>query len=776
MKSPRFSALARGCLPLALAALMLPRAMGVDWKLEDVTEPRWFERLGPRCIAIDSSGHPRVAYGGSGLFYGRWDGSALAAHPDRSLPGAGAEASIMLGALDSPVIAYYDSGTRALKLASFQLFPSPGWQIEVIDASASAGYYNSLALGPGGEPHIAYSVATGRKLRHAVKTGGVWVKEDVDTAPYENFVQPSITVDSAGKVAIAYNPGGSSSLDFDGPILLAEKPPGGAWAISSLTGAGAQSLYRPSLCRDSLDRLHLAYHPNDAGGLRYRRGGDQLQPLGNARSPSAAAGPDNRGAIAFINGTTGKIEFANWVPIIVGPVDAGYWDGGTTGQAASFVCQPPSAPGHLAFYDEANRQLKYDLATDAAAPQVIDTAVSQGSYCSVAIDANDRPQALFWDDDNEQVRHAYHTGTAWAFRNFGTPGTVNRQTAFGVDSAGIPHILYREEPSGLLKYATWNARLGLWLTEPVAGAENVSLRRTSLAFDGSDRPHILYSDFNDATFDWELKYATRGDAGWSADMVDAHADSPDFAIAVSAAGLPRLAYRTYGVAGSPLRYAIRFFDGWLAEDVDSGSFVGEGVNLAIGPSGQPHLLYRTGREILRYKWFADSAWHTRDLVAAASAVDPGAALSLAIDSNGLSHAAFQDTAAGDLRYLKFLPATAGFLLIENIDAPGDTGAFPDIALDRSDGAHLAYFSGSLHALEYAYQPASPLTLEVTTITRPGPTTATLRWRGITRDVRILRSTTLAPTIWQQVAGPLAGSVWTDTAAPGERYFYRLVYP
>ena len=79
-------------------------------------------------------------------------------------------------------------------------------------------------------------------------------------------------------------------------------------------------------------------------------------------------------------------------------------------------------------------------------------------------------------------------------------------------------------------------------------------------------------------------------------------------------------------------------------------------------------------------------------------------------------------------------------------------------------------------MQYAYRPAAPLALKIIDVQRPPPTTAQLHWEGVTHGIRVQRSRAMRSGSWQEIAGPLAGSTWTDLTAFGDRYYYRLVYP
>ncbi len=87
--------------------------------------------------------------------------------------------SLALDSSGTPHIGYYHSINHDLKYA----VKSGGiWTIDTVDSPGDVGSHASLALDSSGNPHISYHDYTNRDLKYAVKSGGIWTIEIVESA------------------------------------------------------------------------------------------------------------------------------------------------------------------------------------------------------------------------------------------------------------------------------------------------------------------------------------------------------------------------------------------------------------------------------------------------------------------------------------------------------------------------------------------------------------------------------------------------------------------
>jgi hypothetical protein len=95
-----------------------------------VDKEKLFRQMEDRSLALDSSGHPHIAYGEEGVFYAWHDGSAWHLETADSSPGVGRFATLGLDAFDHPHIAYYDEIAEDLRYAHHD---GSAWHTEVVD-------------------------------------------------------------------------------------------------------------------------------------------------------------------------------------------------------------------------------------------------------------------------------------------------------------------------------------------------------------------------------------------------------------------------------------------------------------------------------------------------------------------------------------------------------------------------------------------------------------------------------------------------------------------
>ena len=116
--------------------------------------------------------------------------------------------SLALNAAGQPSIAFYASGTRALKYAAW----NPGlqsWEVDSVHGgtASAVGKYAALRMDGAGLPKVAYLDEQSTAVWLAEKDGaGVWTHTLVDSVPVTNIGRPiDLEIDGFGKVWVAYN-------------------------------------------------------------------------------------------------------------------------------------------------------------------------------------------------------------------------------------------------------------------------------------------------------------------------------------------------------------------------------------------------------------------------------------------------------------------------------------------------------------------------------------------------------------------------------------------
>ncbi len=118
-----------------------------------------------------------------------------------------------------------------------------------------------------------------------------------------------------------------------------------------------------------------------------------------------------------------------------------------------------------------------------------------GSF--IALDSQNRPHVVWFDDENKDLMYALKEGGSWQVSSVDTQGDVGRYPSLAIDSQDNPAISYFE-PSGNIKVARWDG--SQWDIQPVGKLENVvtgflgARKNSSLVFDSEDNPIVAYSD------------------------------------------------------------------------------------------------------------------------------------------------------------------------------------------------------------------------------------------------------------------------------------------
>ena len=190
-------------------------------------------------IAVDSSGKPVVAHydqGQGAVRVARWDGTAFrgsVAYDGEQVTGtdgavipgnAGAYARLRVAADGTEYIAFYDTALGALRLARGG---ASGWNVEIVDDAGDVGQWPDLQFA-GSVVRIAYQDVGNQDLKIATGAPGSWNTEIVDGGEY---VGSDIAIfEEASQPAMVY---------FDGvnnDMKLARKS-GNAWVTDTVTGS-----------------------------------------------------------------------------------------------------------------------------------------------------------------------------------------------------------------------------------------------------------------------------------------------------------------------------------------------------------------------------------------------------------------------------------------------------------------------------------------------------------------------------------------------------------
>jgi hypothetical protein len=160
------------------------------------------------------------------------------------------------------------------------------------------------------------------------------------------------------------------------------------------------------------------------------------------------------------------------------------------------------------------------------------------------------PHISYFNDTNDDLKHAWKRGTTWLSETVDSGGDVGWCTSLALDSSGNLRISYLDNTNDALKYAWWNGTT--WLSETVNSTGQPSWGRgaTSLELDQADLPYISYYDAANG----DMKFAHLSGTVWIIQTVDSAGDVGQFSsLALDQVGCPCISY--YDATNEDLKYA-----------------------------------------------------------------------------------------------------------------------------------------------------------------------------------------------------------------------------
>ena len=336
--------------------------------------------------------------------------------------------------------------------------------------------------------------------------------------------------------------------------------------------------------------------------------------------------------------------------------------------------------------------------------QTVDSAGNAGTYCSLALDSQDRPHISYhagydlkyaaWDPGTSQWdKEIVDDGNA-----AGGTYEVGRFTSIAIDSYDHPRIAYYADsyydPGGgfharHLKYAEWDG--SSWRIETAAGGSNEGMWN-SLALDRYDRPHMAF------TSGVKLGYVEKIGSSWVRNRPTFGTPSNYASLCLDENDYPCIS------CGDRAEYhdlAFIRWDGsaWHLDVFAPGAVPGSPTSLALDSEGHPHIAFyaRVAPSVngLRYAVHDGSGWS----IVQVDNANMGADCSLVLDANDLPHISYYDAVQGDLRYARYV---GNRWIFETVDSAGSVGTFTSLVLDSQGNPHIGYYDASGRDLRYAY--------------------------------------------------------------------------
>ena len=368
----------------------------------------------------------------------------------------GQYSSIALDSAGWPHISYYDFDHGDLKYAYKN---ASGWHIETVDAAGNVGGYTSLALDALDQPNISYcllradSLTECDDLKFAIKLGGIWYTQTVDSAGYVGGYT-SLAVEGGPRIEemsqhISYYDHSNSALKYCFGT-------GAMWTCETVDDSGDVGKFTSLAV--AFSHPHVSYmHTIDAthGELKYAHNDGSQWTIETVDGPGY-----NTGAFSSLEICTsynletpriayyadGKLGYAHhWVFGDPGP----HWSLSTVDSrppaGVSFeideLCQ-----AYFSYYELYNGDLRYYYPTIQGA--VMETVDNDNDvwpfyWSSLALDSTKGPHISFYDDSYGGLSYAHIVSgpappAATITSTPVTAGVVGQLYGYDVEATGNP--------------------------------------------------------------------------------------------------------------------------------------------------------------------------------------------------------------------------------------------------------------------------------------------------------------------------------------------------
>ena len=184
----------------------------------------------------------------------------------------------------------------------------------------------------------------------------------------------------------------------------------------------------------------------------------------------------------------------------------------------------------------------------------------------IALDSQDRPHVVWFDDSDKDLKDAVKDGGVWNISTIDSEGDVGRFASLALDKQGNPIISYYEQltdSTGYIKFARWDG--SKWDIQRIDKLEKVFLgffgarKTSSLVLDKDDNPIVAYSD------EQVIKLAWWDGSRWNLETALTAEDSPlgqQVSLVLDNAGVLHLTFADVARKGVPgVQGAVKYARG-----------------------------------------------------------------------------------------------------------------------------------------------------------------------------------------------------------------------
>ena len=199
-------------------------------------------------------------------------------------------------------------------------------------------------------------------------------------------------------------------------------------------------------------------------------------------------------------------------------------------------------------------------------------------------------------------------------------------------------------------------------------------------------PHIAYMLEDMPGF---VKHAVLGPGGWDISTIETGYFYGPLDIVVGSDGTPHVAWHDHDVEDGA--YSTLSGGEWETRKIRDSGHDGWDINLTLDSQGVPHVVSIDpsqfgSRDSIEYSVPDGDGWAVEKVGSGPVKYEFGT--TIAIDSTGRPHIAWFDDGTEELKYAV---KDSGAWAISTVDADGDAGRFPSMALDSLDNPVISYY-------------------------------------------------------------------------------------
>ena len=349
---------------------------------------------------------------------------------------------------------------------------------------------------------------------------------------------------------------------------------------------------------------------------------------------------------------------------------------------------------------------------------------------SAYLDSNANPY-IYYDDLRGNFMSVAKSNGAWTNKTENIQGNPFYKD-ISYNSTGGPHASYININYSLngiktvfgtstLQYASESG--GIWTNETVANVDSGTGNIwpfTTLRFDSSNNPHILYFMIQNSTGSLVIipKYASKLNGAWSIETLNFMGNETGLAsLDLDSTGNPHLSYTD---SNGNLKYAVKSNGVWTSQAVDSSGNISSKTSLVLDHAGNPHISYIDSNGYLKYAAQSAGVWNTETV-----STDPTMESGVSLDSSGNPNLIFISTAPdGSIYNLNYAVKSGGKWNIETVnDSIGESTTCVG-GLDSSGNLRLIY-TDSNGNLKYALKSGGVWTIETVKSSKGGATSSSI---------------------------------------------------